>query len=40
MKSVEEVKKIVEKTALPSDDILELIKFFGQTWFSLDAYDK
>ena len=40
MKSVEEVKKIVEKTALQSDDVLELIKFFGQTWFSLDAYDK
>lgn len=40
MKSVEEVKKLVSKTALRTDDVLELIKFFGQTWFSLDAYDK
>lgn len=40
MKSVEDIKKLVSRSSLPNNDVLELIKFFGQTWFSLDAYDK
>jgi len=30
----------ISKNQLSSNDILELIKAFSQTWFSLDAYDK
>lgn len=40
MKSVDEVKALMDKRVVSSDDVLELIKFFGNTWFSLDAYDK
>jgi prophage antirepressor-like protein len=30
----------ISQNQLSSNDILELIKAFSQTWFSLDAYDK
>ncbi len=39
LEAVDKVKKLVHNKELPSDDVLELIKFFGQTWFSLNAYD-
>jgi len=34
------VKKLAHDKNIGSDEILELIKTFGQTWFSLDAFDK
>lgn len=40
LQAVEDVKKLVHDKSIGSDDILELIKTFGQTWFSLDAFDK
>lgn len=40
MKAVEEVKALSSHTSLWSDDILELVKLFSQTWLSLDAFDK
>lgn len=40
LQAVEDVKKISSNKDIPSEDILELIKIFGQTWFSLDAFDK
>jgi len=38
--AVEDVKKLAHDKNIGSDEILELIKTFGQTWFSLDAFDK
>lgn len=40
LQAVENVKKLASHKDIPSDDILELIKSFGSTWFSLDAFDK
>lgn len=40
MKAVDDVKALASHRDIPTDDILELIKIFGQTWFSLDAFDK
>lgn len=40
LKAVEDVKTLTTNKNISSDDILELIKVFGQTWFSLDAFDK
>jgi hypothetical protein len=40
MQAVEEVKKLAQNQALPTDDILELVKLFSQTWFSIDAFDR
>jgi death-on-curing family protein len=37
---VEDVKRLSHNKDIPADDVLELIKAFGQTWFSLDAFDK
>lgn len=38
--AVEEVKALSHQNKIWSDDVLELITFFWQTWFSLDAYDR
>lgn len=40
LQAVDDVKALASHRDIPSDDILELIKIFGQTWFSLDAFDK
>ena len=40
MQSVEEVKKLNKNKELSSEDVLDIVKLFGHTWFSLDAYDK
>ena len=41
MKAVEDVKKLLpEESSIPADDVLELVKAFASTWFSLDAYDR
>lgn len=41
LESVEQVKKLLPvRDVLSREDVLELIKFFASTWFSLDAYDK
>ncbi len=41
LKAVEDVKKMLPATSgLSSNDVLDLIKLFAGTWFSLDAYDK
>jgi len=38
---VEDIKLLVKNNQnLKTDDILELIKSFSYTWFSLDSYDK
>jgi len=39
LEAVEDIKKL-SKNKISSDDILELIKVFSHTWFSLDAFDK
>ena len=39
--AVEDVKKLSAKnTSLKTDDVLELVKTFARTWFSLETYDK
>lgn len=38
--AVEDIKQLNNQHTLPTDDILELIRAFGKTWFSLDAFDK
>jgi len=41
MKAVDDVKKLaVGKSSVKTDQVLELVKAFAGTWFSLDAYDK
>lgn len=40
LEAVEEVQKINSQQTLWSDQVVELIKMFAHTWFSLDAYDK
>jgi death-on-curing family protein len=40
LQAVEDVKKLSDSKNIDSNEILELIKVFGNTWFSLDAYDK
>lgn len=37
---VEDIKRLNADKVLPADDVLELIRAFGKTWFSLDAFDK
>jgi len=37
--AISDIQKL-SQNKISSDDILELIKAFGQTWFSLDAFDK
>jgi len=41
MKAVDEVKSLLlAKANIETEDVLELIKLFADTWFSLAAYDK
>ncbi|MDD3032729.1 MAG: RhuM family protein, partial [Candidatus Pacebacteria bacterium] len=41
LKDVENIKSIsLGKVNIKADDVLELVKIFASTWFSLDAYDK
>lgn len=40
LNAVEDVKNLSHNTILWSDDVLELIKVFASTWFSLDSFDK
>ena len=41
LKAVEDVKKLLPAGGkIKTEDVLELIKIFASTWFSLDAYDK
>ena len=40
LRAVEDVKILNKSNIISSDDVLELIKVFGQTRFSLDAFDK
>lgn len=40
LQAVEEVKTIVTHTPIEGDQIIDLIKVFASTRFSLDAYDK
>ncbi|MDD3940666.1 MAG: RhuM family protein [Candidatus Pacebacteria bacterium] len=41
LKDVEEIKLLSSgKSSVKTDDVLELVKVFASTWFSLDAYDK
>lgn len=41
LQAVEDIKKVsMDNTSIETNDILELIKTFANTWFSLDAYDK
>ena len=41
LKDVESIKLIsLGKASVKADDVLELVKIFATTWFSLDAYDK
>ncbi len=37
---VEDIKRLNTDKVLPADDVLELIRAFGKTWFSLDVFDK
>lgn len=37
---VEDIKKLTTSKPISPGDVLELIKVFGQTWFSLNAFDK
>lgn len=37
--ALDDIQKI-SKNTLNADDVVELIRVFGQTWFSLDAFDK
>lgn len=41
LKAVDDVKSVLPKgVGVDNESILELIKLFADTWFSLDAYDK
>lgn len=40
LSAVEEVKVLAQKSTLSSESVIELIKSFSKTWFSLDAFDK
>lgn len=41
MSAVEKVKTLIpQDTIVTTNDTLELVKLFANTWFSLDAYDK
>ena len=41
LRAVEDVKKLIPaQGTLGTDETLELVKTFANTWFSLDAYDK
>jgi len=42
LKAVEEVRKLIPGSSenIKTDDILELIKHFASTWFSLESYDE
>lgn len=41
LKAVDDVKSLLpDGFAIDKDSVLELIKLFADTWFSLDAYDK
>lgn len=41
LKTVEDLKKLsTDNQQIKSQDILELIKIFARTWFSLESYDK
>lgn len=41
LKSVEEVKNLLPADSkIDNESVIELIKMFADTWFSLDAYDK
>jgi hypothetical protein len=37
---VEDIKRLNADKILPADEVLELIRAFGKTRFSLDAFDK
>ncbi len=39
MRAVEDVK-LISKNKIDSDDVLELIQSFANTWFSLEAFDE
>ena len=41
LNAVDDLKKLVSKDSKSiTDDILELVRMFASTWFSLDSYDK
>src|SRR3990167_9341397 len=41
LKAIDDVKTLLPAdTTIDHDSILELVTFFADTWFSLDAYDK
>jgi len=41
LKAVEQIKELsVGKANVRTEDVLELVKTFSQTWFSLESYDK
>lgn len=41
LQAVEDVKNLLPKgTIIDNDNVLELVKLFADTWFSLDAFDK
>lgn len=41
LNSIEEVKKLLPPNAIiKNDTVLELVRLFADTWFSLDAYDR
>jgi len=40
LKTVEELQKLIIEKNISNDDILELVKTFANTWFSLDSFDK
>jgi hypothetical protein len=40
LQAVDEIKQLSYQGNIASDEVLDLIKIFSQTWFSLDAFDK
>lgn len=40
MRAVEDIKLLNVSQVVSSDGVLELIRAYGKTWFSLDAFDK
>lgn len=40
LKAVSDVKSIAAGSVVDSDNVLELVTLFADTWFSLDAYDR